>query len=169
MSIALSLDALLDYSDAERRKWHDWLSADSARLQILLQPGGRFPTVADLFEHVFFGERRHLARLEGATPPDATGIPPGDLEALFEYAALVRADFRRYVEDLDEASAAEPIVLPLSIGNLPSTRGTLAAHMVLHEIRHFAQIALAARLAGHAPPGHHDLLFFEAPIQSPRT
>lgn len=166
MSVSVQLEFLLDYSDRERQKWRDWIVADPARLHIPVQAGGRFPTAADLLEHVFLVERRHLSRLEGATPPDATGISPGDVTELFEYADLVRADFRRYVEDLDEADADAPMVLPLSIGNVPATPRKLATHLVLHEIRHFAQLALAARVAGQAPPGAHDLLFYDTPIQS---
>ena len=41
------------------------------------------------------------------------------------------------------------------------SRRKLATHVVLHEVRHLAQIALAARAAGVAPPGDHDLFFFE--------
>lgn len=165
MGLKVELTSLLDYSDRERQKWRDWLGADPSRLQIPVQAGGRFATAADLLEHVFFVERRHLARLEGATPPEATGIPPGDVSALFDYADLVRADFRRYLEDLDEAEADVPMVLPLSIGNVPTTPRKLSTHLVLHEIRHLAQLALAARAAGHAPPGAHDLLFYDTPIQ----
>ena len=33
----------------------------------------------------------------------------------------------------------------------------LLFHIVIHEIRHWAQIALAVRLAGLEPPGDHDL------------
>jgi uncharacterized damage-inducible protein DinB len=40
------------------------------------------------------------------------------------------------------------------------SRRKLATHVVLHEVRHLAQIALAARAAGVAPPGDHDLFFF---------
>ena len=39
-------------------------------------------------------------------------------------------------------------------------RRKLAVHILLHEIRHLAQLALAARMAGHAPPGEHDLFYF---------
>ena len=160
MSVTLSLDWLLDYSDHERRKWREWLAADPARLQLPVQPGGRFPSVADLLDHVFLVERRHLSRLEGATPPEATGITPGDLDELFEFADLVRDDFRQYVSALDDSAADEEMVVTLASGTWRTTRRALAATIVLHEIRHFAQIALAARLAGHTPPGEHDVLFF---------
>ena len=35
----------------------------------------------------------------------------------------------------------------------------LLFHVLFHEIRHGAQVALALRNAGHQPPGEHDLVF----------
>ena len=159
MSVALALDELLDYSDHERRKWREWVAADPSRLTLPVQAGGRFPTVGALLDHVFLVERRHLARLEGGTPPDATGVPAGDWDSLFEYADLVRADLRRCVADLDEPRGQETITFTIQSGPLTVTRRRLATHIVLHEIRHLAQLALAARAAGQTPPGEHDFLF----------
>jgi uncharacterized damage-inducible protein DinB len=164
MSLTVRLDDLLDYSDHERRKWRDWIAADRSRLAIPLQPGGRFPDVQAMLDHVFLVERRHLARLEGGVPPDSTGIPPGDVEAMFEYAELVRKDFRRYLADTDQAEVEQQMTLKIpALGTFTVPRLKLVTHMVLHEIRHFAQLALAARVAGHPPPGEHDLLFYPGP------
>ena len=69
----------------------------------------------------------------------------------------------------DEKRISEPITFALR-GGPPMTvlRRKLAAHILLHEIRHFAQIAYAVRVAGHEPPGEHD--YFFAPIdQWPRA
>jgi uncharacterized damage-inducible protein DinB len=41
----------------------------------------------------------------------------------------------------------------------PMTPRKLLFHILLHETRHWAQIALAVRLAGFEPPGDHDLFF----------
>ena len=92
----------------------------------------------------------------------ATGIAPGDVAALFDYADLVRADFRAYLDALDEALAAQPIVLTglQSSGDITMSRRRLTTHILLHEIRHLAQVAYAARLAGHEPPGEHDIFYF---------
>jgi uncharacterized damage-inducible protein DinB len=162
MSIKISLDALLAYSDHERQKWHAWLAEKPARLRLPFQPDGRFPDIGSLFDHLFLVERRHLARLEGATPPDSTGIAPGDVESLFDYGDLVRADLRAYLDALDEDTAGRPIVITglQSSGDITMSRRRLATHILLHEIRHLAQIAYAARLAGHAPPGQHDIFYF---------
>ena len=161
MSIAVPLDELLDYSDHEREKWERWLMADGTRTHLRLQGAGRLPTVADLLDHVFLVERRHLARLDGGTPPDSTGVPSDNIPALFEYARLVRADFRCYVADANERVAAEAIDITLRNGeSFRMPKRQLAVHIVLHEVRHFAQLALAARLAGIEPPGDHDLFYF---------
>lgn len=161
MSLAVRLEELLDYSDHERAKWKAWLEADPARLALAFQRGGRFPTVGSVFDHIFLVERRHLARLEGGTPPDATGIEAGDLKALFEYAELVRADLRKYVGDLDEAHGTETLTFSVqSGGTFTMTRRKLAVHIVLHEVRHLAQVAYAVRMAGHEPPGAHDLFYY---------
>jgi uncharacterized damage-inducible protein DinB len=164
MSVGISLEELMDYSDHERAKWKEWIAAEPKRLDIPFQGGGDFPTVGSLLDHVFLVERRHLARLEGATPPDMTGVRAGDWKALFEYADFVRADFRKYVSDLDEATAGELMTVIVESGRQTMTRRWLAAHILLHEIRHLAQIAFAARIAGHEPPGQHDVFYFRETV-----
>jgi uncharacterized damage-inducible protein DinB len=162
MSVSVGIDALLDYSDHERTKWKAWVAADPARLGTPFQPGGRFPTAADLLDHIFLVERRHLARLEGGTPPEATGCAGGDWQALFEYADLVRADLRRFAADLDEEGATATLTFAVRSGSGPTTmtRRKLLVHILLHEVRHLAQLAYAARVAGLEPPGSHDLFYF---------
>jgi uncharacterized damage-inducible protein DinB len=161
MTLGITLDQLLDYSDHERRKWREWVAVDPARLDVVMQAGGRFPTVGALLDHVFLVERRHLARLEGGTPPDATGVLPGDWQRLFDYADLVRADFRKYASDVDNAVGDQVIAFnAVGLGPVSMTRRRLLTHVVLHEVRHLAQVALAARMAGIAPPGEHDLFYF---------
>jgi uncharacterized damage-inducible protein DinB len=162
MSLTYRLEELLDYSDHERAKWQTWIAANPQRLDIVCQPGGRFSTVGSLLDHIFLVERRHLARVQGGTPPESTGVAPGDLGALFEYGALVRADFRRCIEDLDDQRANEQVTF--TIGSTPGTfqmtRRKLCLTILLHETRHLAQAALAARIAGDHPPGEHDLFYF---------
>jgi uncharacterized damage-inducible protein DinB len=161
VSAAVTLATLLEYSDHERRKWREWTAADPRRLDLPYQAGTSFPTIGSLFDHTFLVERRHLSRLEGGTPPDSTGVRPGDWQGLFDYADLVRADLRKYVADLDDEEARQTVTIVVRSGGTHTmTRLELATHILLHEIRHLAQIACAARLAGHAPPGDHDYFYF---------
>ena len=161
MSIALELAALMTYSDQERSKWRTWIEADPARLSIPFQQGGRFPTVGSVLDHVFLVERRHLARMQGGQLPEKTGVQPGDWHGLLAYAEAARADLRGYLAGLTEQTAGQWMTFTVQSGTFTMTRRKLASHILLHEIRHLAQIAYAARLAGHAPPGEHD--FFYAP------
>jgi uncharacterized damage-inducible protein DinB len=160
VSISIAFEQLLDYSDHERRRWRDWVSADPQRLELAVQPGARFPTIGVLLDHIFLVERRHLSRLEGGTPPDATGIPPGDWKSLFDYADLVRADLRRYAADVDDTIGSTTITWTYSGDTYTMSRRRLLTHILLHEVRHLAQVALAARTAGIEPPGQHDLIYF---------
>lgn len=161
MSVTISLEQLLDYTDFERAKWRTWIAADPSRLNLAFQPGGRFPTIGSLLDHLFLVERRHLSRLQGSTPPDTSGVAPGDWEALMEYAGLVRADLRSYLRDVTDADVSGELTITVASGG-PYTmkRRALATHMLLHEIRHFAQVAFAARLGGVEPPGQHDYFYF---------
>ena len=162
MSITVSFEPLLAYSDHERSKWREWIAADPARMDLPVQPGARFPNAGALLDHIFFVERRHLSRLQGSTPPEASGVPAGDWQRLFEYATLVRADLRHYVTQLDDIAADGIISFnAVGLGRVSMSRRRLLTHVVLHEIRHFAQLALAARTAGIEPPGQHDLFYFE--------
>lgn len=160
MALTIGYAPLLDYSDHERQKWRAWVSADPTRLDLAVQPGGRFPTIGSLLEHIFFVERRHLARLEGGTPPETTGVPPGDWPRLFEYGDLVRASLRKYAADLDDNEASGTVsFLGMDGRHYSMSKRRLLTHVVLHEVRHLAQIALAARLKGVEPPGEHDIFF----------
>jgi len=164
MTGAVDLQNLIAYSDHERAKWKTWLAADPAtRLAIPFQSGARFPTVGSLLNHVFWVEERHLARLEGNLVPETAGAPEHDLDALFEYADRVRATLSQFVATADTRRINEPITFSLRGGPLMKVlRRKLATHILLHEIRHFAQLAYAVRIAGHEPPGEHD--YFFAPI-----
>ncbi len=96
--------------------------------------------------------------------PETPGAPENDLTALFEYGDRVRSELRRFVTNADEARISAPITFTLGAAPKEYTvlRRKLAAHIMLHEIRHFAQMAYAVRVAGLEPPGEHD--YFFAPV-----
>jgi len=167
MSIPVDFNRLMDYVQHERGKWRAWLEADPSRLTIAFQPVGRFPTVNSLVDHVFWVERRHLSRLQGVPLPEKTGVAEGDIAGLFEYADRAHADLRQYVAGLTDMQANEVMHFTFPTGPMSMSRAKLAIHVLLHEVRHMAQLAYAARLAGVEPPGHHDYFAFpEAQEQS---
>jgi uncharacterized damage-inducible protein DinB len=160
--IAITLDELLAYTDEDRGRWRAWLTANPAAMNLRLQPGGRFATVAALIDHIFLVEARHVARLCGEQVPSESGINEGDCDALFAYAADVRDALRAYARSLDDVDAQKPRDLTVQSGTFRMTPRKLLLHIPLHEIRHWAQIAMCVRQAGLAPPGNHDLFYSTA-------
>jgi len=160
--LSLSLDELLAYTDEERGKWRAWLEVHPAAMNLRLQPGGRFATVGTLIDHIFLAETRTLARLQGAAIPEASAIEEGDAEALFAYAARTRDALRAYAARLGEVEALQPRDFTVQSGTYRMTPRKLLLHICLHEVRHWAQIALGRRQAGMIPPGNHDLFYSTA-------
>jgi len=164
MSVPVDFNRLMDYVAHERGKWKTWLEADPSRLTVSFQEGMRFPTINGLLDHVFWVERRHLSRLQGVPLPDKTDVAEGDIAGLFAYADRAHADLRQYVNGLSDAQAAEVMNFTIPTGPVSVSRGKLAIHILVHEIRHMAQLAYAARLAGLEPPGHHDYFAFPGQV-----
>ena len=160
--LTLTYDELLRYTNGERDKWRAWLAAHPAAIDAPLQGGERFPTVGKLIDHIFLVERRHLQRLTGARPDEQTGRTGNNAAPLFDYGASVRRELEQFVGDIDDDAAEQLRQVQLASGEYTMTARKLLFHILLHEIRHWAQIALAVRLAGHEPPGQHDLLFSQA-------
>jgi uncharacterized damage-inducible protein DinB len=162
MSLTISLDELLAWTAEERAKWLPWLKANPKALDVTVQPGGRFPTVCSLIDHIFLVEHRHTLRLQGRELPTESGIKPGDVDALYAYAQRGREGVRKYLPTLSEKDANTPRDVVVASGTYPLSPRKLLFHMALHEVRHWAQIAAAVRAAGFAPPGDHDLFYSNA-------
>lgn len=162
MTLTITLDELLTWTAEERAKWLPWLRANPAALDVAVQPGGRFPTVGSLINHIFLVEVRHTLRLQGRELPTETGVKPGDIDGLYAYAARGREALHRYLPTIDPAAVNQPRDVVVSDGTYPLSPRKLLFHMALHEVRHWAQIASAVRMAGYAPPGNHDLFYSKA-------
>lgn len=159
MALTITLDELLGWTAEERGKWLPWLKANPKALAVTVQPGGRFPTVGSLIDHIFLVEHRHTLRLQGKELPSESGVKPGDTDALFAYGAHGRSAVTTYLPTLDPGEVNVPRDVVVATGTYALTPRKLLFHMALHEVRHWAQIASAVRAAGFAPPGDHDLFY----------
>ena len=74
----------------------------------------------------------------------------------------MRRELESFVETLDEDQADETRTFDVQNQQWPMTPRKLLFHILLHEIRHWAQIALPVRIAGFEPPGQHDLFYSKA-------
>jgi uncharacterized damage-inducible protein DinB len=162
MSLSLSFPELLHYTSIERERWRAWFDAHPQAMELPVQPGGRLPTVGKLVDHIFLVERRHLQRLTDTPLADSTGLTGNNAPPLFDYGASVRRELEQYVADLDDDAADEVRTFIVREQEWRMTPRKLLFHILVHEIRHWAQIALAVRLAGLEPPGDHDLFYSKA-------
>jgi len=160
--LSLTFGELLRYTDDERQKWRRFFASRAEAIDAAIQPGGAFTTVGKLIDHIFLVERRHVQRLRGEKLSTHTGLTGHNAAPLFDYGASVRRELEQYVADLDEDVADQPRTFDIAGRDWPMTSRKLLFHILVHEIRHWAQIALAVRLAGIDPPGDHDLMYSRA-------
>jgi len=159
----LAFEELLGYTNEERDKWRAWFEAHPAAMEAPVQPeGARLPTVGRLIDHIFLVEQRHLQRLRDEPLSTSTGLTATNAPPLFDYGASVRRELQRFVSELDDELADQVRTFEVRDRAWPMTPRKLLFHILLHETRHWAQIALALRLAGFEPPGDHDLFYSRA-------
>src|SRR3954468_8433142 len=158
----LTFDEFRRYTQEERDKWRGWFMAHPDAMGIEVQPGGRFASVGALIDHIFLVERRHVQRLRGSAVDTRTGLSGLNAPPLFDYGASVRRELEQVIAELDEDLADEPRTFTVQSGDFVLTPRKLLFHCLLHETRHWAQIALAIRRAGLEPPGNHDLFYSKA-------
>ena len=162
MPLAIAFEELVRYTNGERDKWRGWFTINPAAIDAPVQPGGRLPTVGRLIDHIFLVERRHLQRLTAQPLSDSTGLTGNNAAPLFDYGASVRRELEQFVGDLLDDDAETVRTFEVRDRKWPMTPRKLLFHILVHETRHWAQIALAVRLAGFDPPGDHDLFFSKA-------
>lgn len=160
--LTLGFDELLRYTMEERDRWRRFFAERPDAMEITLQPGGRFATIGKLIDHIFLVERRHLQRLRGEPLVERTGLTGNNAPPLFDYGASVRRELEQYVGGVDPDEAEQVRTFDVRGVAWPMSARKLLFHILMHEIRHWAQIALAVRLAGLEPPGEHDLFYSRA-------
>jgi uncharacterized damage-inducible protein DinB len=89
----------------------------------------------------------------------AESVAPDQADQIFEFGRSGRKSMR----DATGAFTADDWerVFDVELGGfrLQGSARKLVAHILVHEIRHWAQIAVTVRLHDLAPPGEHDLVF----------
>src|SRR5713226_7739809 len=160
MPVSLSLNDLIDYTDWERQKWYEWLRQHGEQvLKITAGPhgDGRFETVGEVVRHIFSAEKRYVERLSGRALTDTATIP-NNVEALFQFGQQSRKELKEFVEKFPTPEWDVPQDFKILNSFLRATPRKIVVHVVMHEIRHWAQIATLFRLNGLTGE-FHDFLF----------
>jgi uncharacterized damage-inducible protein DinB len=148
---SVSLSELMEFTQWERCQWRERLSAHGdAALGTSVGPhgDGRIATVGELIKHIFIAEKHHVDRLSNRPITDVSRIPGDTVDKLFAFGERTRRDLAVFVA----AEPADDWDVPREYninGKMVSvTPRKFIAHILLHEVRHWAQIATLLRLNG---------------------
>jgi uncharacterized damage-inducible protein DinB len=162
----LTIAELLDYTDEERAKWQAWFAAQGNEPLKIAWGNQTHPSLGALLLHIFWAELYYAYWMRGEPftreseiVKQHKDIPNDQAEAIFGFGQLARASMRAFTDAAQPEDWERAYELEAMGFHLQGSARKLIAHILLHEIRHWAQVALAVRQHGHAPPGDHDLLF----------
>ena len=157
MDSGLSLSELLQYVNQETAHWREFFQCNPPALDVAVSIAGT-KSVRDMLQHIFAVELRYAERLNDdaeVTPYERhTGKSAEELFAMGEQARRMLVEYLAKASDLDRV-----LTFPtLTSGTLSASKRKIAIHMLLHGVRHWAQLATALREAGFAT-GKHDFIF----------
>lgn len=160
MPVTLSFNDLMDYTEWERRKWHDWFRQhgdDALKISVGPNGDGRFSAIGDLIKHIFSAEKRYVDRLSDRPLTNPASIPSDTVDGLFEFSQRSRKDLREFIDTFPAQKWDAMMEFDFMGGILHATPKKIISHVLLHETRHWAQVATLLRLNG--PKGEfHDFL-----------
>ncbi len=159
--LSLGFEDLIAYTDWERELWHDWFHQHGNEpLKTSVGPHGdaRFSTIGDVIRHIFSAERRYVDRLTNLPLTDASTIPAGDYEVLFRFGGETRRALREFLQSFPDDKWDEMNEINFGFAIVHATPRKIIVHVLMHEIRHWAQIATMFRLNG-LKVDMHDFLF----------
>ena len=161
MPLTISYDELLRYTTEERDKWRGWFGATRRpwRPRSSRAAGCRRSANSSTTS---FSSSGGICSGSGRAAGVRTGLTGSNAPPLFDYGASVRRELEQIMRTLGEEVADEIRTFKVREQKWPMSSRKLLFHILVHEMRHWAQIALAVRLAGLDPPGDHDLFFSKA-------
>ena len=160
---SLTLRELLDYTRVETEHWHRWLAAQPPEVLGLPVGEGRTATVRGLIHHIIVVERRYTDRLRGEPVSSYEDVPSEPLDALFAAFADTRTRLDEWLASATDADLARRMEFQtISAGALTGSARKVIVHLLLHGIRHWAQLATTLRQQGYATDWSHDILMSDA-------
>jgi uncharacterized damage-inducible protein DinB len=114
-----------------------------------------------LVRHIFSAEKRYVKRLSGRSLTDTASIPNDNIEELFQFGRQSRNEFAELVETFPAQEWDTPKDFKILNFSVRTTPRKIVVHVLMHEIRHWAQIGTMLRLNG-LKGDFHDFLFSPA-------
>ncbi len=158
----ITLAELLADNEAATAKWKTWFAENPTALDA---PCDIYDskTVRGLVQHIFDRELGHASRLAGRDAPMLMPTSTDSVDVIFAAHAQAVAYLRSFLAQTNDAALHEIIPIPtVSAGTLQASRRKLFVHVMLHSIRHWAQMSTHLRTQGYKTPWPKDFLMSEA-------
>jgi uncharacterized damage-inducible protein DinB len=161
MQLTVSAEKLVKWNDDTAQHWRDFILVNPAILPLLCDiRNGK--TVADTLQHIVAVELRYAQRLTGLPESPYEEIPKGSINSLHSAHELAISLIRNLLARPDYDWSTEVMFDTISLGRLRASRETILLHLLLHSIRHYAQLATLVRQQGFRPTWPMDYLFVAA-------
>ena len=155
---------LADYTAAETNRWRDWFAQQPPAVLEISAGTGRTATIRGLIHHVVVVEQRYIARLRDEPVPAYAEIPADPIAETFRVFNAGRDRLDLWLASATDADLAKRLEFQtLTAGTQSASARKIVAHLLLHGVRHWAQIATILRQNGHSIDGwFHDILMSDA-------
>ena len=161
MSLAIPVDDLIRWNDLTAQQWHKHLHAHPALLAVPCDVRNS-SNIAQVFQHIVAVELRYAQRLAAHPESSYDEVPFGSPDEIFATHQRALDLIRPLLADATY-NWDQPLDLQtMTAGKLRATRRDVLLHLLLHSIRHYAQLATQARAAGFAPTWPMDFLMLNA-------
>jgi len=158
----IALKELLADNKAGTEKWKAWFAANPAALDVscdIYNSG----TVRGFLKHIFAVELRHSQRLRNQEVTAYDAISADSSEELFRIHDQAVRNLEQFLSTANDATLQEVISLQtVSAGTIQASRRKLCVHILLHSIRHWAQMTTLLRANRFKTDWPKDFLFSEA-------
>jgi len=160
MTLASQVDYLIEYTEWDRGQWEAWFRAQGpTALAVSMGPhaDGRIANVGELVRHIFSAEQRYVDRIREQPITETGTVPPGDIDALFDFGRESRRNLRQLLHDFPAERWDVPREIQMGQARRTVTPKTMIVQAITHEIRHWAQAATLLRMDARKT-GPHDFL-----------
>lgn len=161
MPLSIDPKDLIRWNDLSAQHWRDFALANPDILAISCYIG-RAQSVAQFLQHIVAAELRYAQRLAALPESDYADIPYDTADAIFSTHAQALEIIRPLLADESYDWAHEIEFNTISAGRLRASRKAILIHLLMHSVRHYAQLATLARTHGFKPPWPGDYLFVDA-------
>jgi uncharacterized damage-inducible protein DinB len=161
MSLSIPADELLRWNDLSATHWHGFALANPGILTLPCDIHSSH-TVAQLLQHIVAVELRYAQRLAGEPESDYNDIPFHSAEAIFATHDRTLSLLQPLLADAAFNWSTEIEFQTITAGRIRASRRTILIHLLMHSIRHYAQLATLVRTHGFNPDWPMDFLFVAA-------